>query len=194
MDSVLSSLGTLINNIKNLTLPGLVAALAFAILLWTPQPIDVVTDAGVNPPYKENWPTTKSGFAALANLERRAKAGKAGEDEPVAWKNEDFGPVCWTKTVVLRQPQGLSEKKPVAVVNQYELERIQRQLQDCADRETALSGAEQGLILDNNRRTWRSDRRAGWHSRHLFRLRKKRESLARGIFKGAAGKGRRHQG
>jgi hypothetical protein len=205
MDSVLSSLGTLISNIKSLTLPGLVAALGFAILLWPPQPIDVVTDVILNPRYAI-WPTTKSGLTALANTERRVKSDsrlKSEKDHPglKPWGNNDFGPVCWTRpgtatapppstqgqpaarqsnasgqtarpdtsggasdantsqaqpeTVskegrerVLRQPQSLPENKPVAVANQFDLERIQRQLQDCADKESALSGAEQSLITD----------------------------------------------
>jgi hypothetical protein len=205
MDSVLSSLGTLISNIKSLTLPGLVAALGFAILLWPPQPIDVVTDVILNPRYAI-WPTTKSGLTALANTERRVKSDsrlKSEKDHPglKPWENNDFGPVCWTRpgtatapppstqgqpaaqqsntsgqtarpdtsggasdantsqaqpeTVskegrerVLRQPQSLPENKPVAVANQFDLERIQRQLQDCADKESALSGAEQSLIAD----------------------------------------------
>lgn len=222
MDSVLSSLGTLISNIKSLTLPGLVAALGFAILLWPPAPIDVVTDVSLNPRYAI-WPTTKSGLAALANTERRVTAetklkGDKGRPDQKHWENNDFGPVCWTRPGtatappldstqstaavpaqsvtpdlprgqrsaqqsnaagqtakvdtgadtsdtnasqpqpvtppkegrerVLRQPQSLPEDKPAAVANQFDLERIQRQLQDCADKETALSGAEQSLIAD----------------------------------------------
>src|ERR1035438_1623945 len=173
MDSVLSGLGTLINNIKNLTLPGLVAAFAFAVLLWPPQPIDVVTDAQLNPAYK-TWPSTKSGLTALANLERpRLKKEKATDESPESKKkNDEFGPVCWTQRGTatpekptpekpipppapitgqertLRQPQSFPENKPVALANQYDLEQIQRRLQDCADKETALSGAEQSQVQD----------------------------------------------
>ena len=37
---LLGSLGTLVTNVKNITLPGIVAALAFAIVIWPPKPYD----------------------------------------------------------------------------------------------------------------------------------------------------------
>ena len=37
---LLGSLGTIATNVKNVTLPGVLAAIAFALLLWPPQPYD----------------------------------------------------------------------------------------------------------------------------------------------------------
>ena len=124
MDAILSNLGTLLNNIKNLTLPGLVAALGFAILLWPPQPIDIITDAKLNPAF-DPWPTSKTGLMALAKVEdhfgpvceTRFGTGPNGasQDKPVP--DKAFTP---ERERVLRQSQSLPENKPVAVANQFE--------------------------------------------------------------------------
>jgi hypothetical protein len=130
MDAILSNLGTLLNNIKNLTLPGLVAALGFAVLLWPPQPIDVVTDARMNPAF-DPWPTTRGGLIQLANrefgpvCETRFGTGPDAPNQAKLAPEKAFTP---ERERVLRQPQSLPEKKPVAMANQFDLERIARQL------------------------------------------------------------------
>jgi hypothetical protein len=85
--------------------------------------------------------------------ERRIKPdskskGEKSQAEHKPWESKDFRPVCKTEQRVLRQSQGLSENKPVTVANKFSLEEFQRHLQECADKETDLSGAEQSLITD----------------------------------------------
>jgi hypothetical protein len=184
MDTILSNLGTLLNNVKNLTLPGLIAALGFAILLWPPQPIDVVTDARLNPAFNP-WPTARADLISLANREfgpvcetrfgsgpnnelvspgksdsqsgeAAAKTDTSGTDtlksDKSAQANQSVSkpsPPAGRERV-LRHPESLPERKPFAVANQFDLERIARQLQDCSDKEKALSGVEDSLIADIN--------------------------------------------
>jgi len=45
---LLSSLGTLVSNLKNITLPGVFAAAAFALLLWPPRPYDRIPEVVPN--------------------------------------------------------------------------------------------------------------------------------------------------
>ena len=67
MDSILSALKDLLTNVKNLSLPGLVAAFGFALLLWPPQVIDIVNDVEVNQDYaNDKWPKTQIGLESYA--------------------------------------------------------------------------------------------------------------------------------
>jgi hypothetical protein len=132
MDSILSSLKDLLNNVKNLTLPGLVAALGFVFLLWPPQPIDVVNDVTVNDAYRDDkWPTTTDGL--------RGYAGR-------------IDPVCRTVGTLrkLPNPENIQDIKQLGVENQFNLERIARTLRECSEKEKALSGFEDSQISAAN--------------------------------------------
>lgn len=134
MDSILSALKDFLTNIKNLSLPGLLAALGFALLLWPPQVLDVVNDVEVNSDFaNENWPKTQQ------DLERYA-----GRIDPVC------NTIPRARERVLPNPHGIEDAKSVAVANQFNLERIVRTLAECSEKEKALSGFEDSQISAAN--------------------------------------------
>jgi hypothetical protein len=137
---LLTPLQNLWSNVKNVTLPGVFAALAFVILLWPPPTYDRV------PTVIDNHPD----IAAL-----RLEAGFFGDE------SADYNvylsrstPACWVKEGsdsyrFLTIPT-LRDRREVAVKNQLILDDIDRTLLKCVEEEQALMGIEDQAIINVN--------------------------------------------
>src|SRR5580704_13921233 len=139
---LLGSLGTLATNLKNVTLPGVFAALAFALLLWPPHSYDRI-------------PTVKDNHPDIAQLQLFAREFKDDSKKSLgAYRNHstaacDVHEGAETYTF-LTIPSGFSDRAVVAIKNQLILEDIDRTLFKCVEDEQALQGIEDQLTTNVN--------------------------------------------
>ena len=131
---LLGSLGTLATNVKNITLPGVFAALAFALLIWPPRTYDRV------PTVVENHPDI---------VKLRLSAGQLTDDSEASLGEylKQSAPACTVKEGAdsykfLIIPSSLRDRSSVAVRNQLLLDDIDRSLLKCVEEEQALQGIE----------------------------------------------------
>jgi Bacterial Ig-like domain (group 3) len=144
---LLGSLNTLITQAKNITLPGVVAALAFAIIAWPPKPFDRI-------------PTVIDNHPDIAQLELKTR--QLQEDGDPANLNGSLGdyllkqgtPAC---TVLEGADSysfliipGVRDRAAIAVKNQLVLDDMNRTLSKCIEEEQALQGIEDQIITNTN--------------------------------------------
>lgn len=139
---VLGSLGTLATNVKNVTLPGILAAVAFALLLWPPLPYDRV-------------PTVIDNSLDIKKLQLEAEQLGAKDsariDEYLKTQNV---PACVVRegaeSYKFLAIPGIHDRAAIAVKNQLILDDIDRTLLRCIEEEQALQGIEDQIIANTN--------------------------------------------
>lgn len=145
---LLGSLNTLITQAKNITLPGVVAALAFAIIAWPPKPYDRI-------------PTVIDNHPDIAQLELEAR--QLQEDgEPSNLNGGGLGdylvkqgtPACTVRegadSYSFLIIPGVRDRAAIAVKNQLVLDDMNRTLSKCMEEEQALQGIEDQIITNTN--------------------------------------------
>jgi hypothetical protein len=135
------SLGTLWGNVKNVTLPGLFAALAFALVIWPPKPYDRI-------------PTVIDNHPDIAKL--RLVADQLKDDTQASFGEylKFSAPACMVREGAdsykfLTIPT-VREMRAVAVKNQLILDDLDRTLLKCVEEEQALQGVEDQAIKNMN--------------------------------------------
>lgn len=139
---LLGSLGTLATNVKNITLPGVFAALAFALLIWPPRAYDRI-------------PTVVDNHPDIAKL--RLSVGQLTDDTEAGLGEylKQSAPACTVKEGAdsykfLTIPSSLRDRSSVAVKNQLVLDDIDRSLLKCVEEEQALQGIEDQVMANIN--------------------------------------------
>jgi hypothetical protein len=163
---LLGSLGTLATNLKNVTLPGVLAAAAFALLLWPPQPFDRI-------------PTVVDNQPDIANLQLHAKEFANDSKASLGVYRDQSTPACIVKEgaesyTFLSIPSSFKDRAAVAVKNQLILDDTDRALLKCAEEEQSLQGVEDqvtaniGLLITT--RTNERDGINGLYQKYILTL------------------------
>jgi hypothetical protein len=139
---LLGSLGTLATNVKNVTLPGVLAAVAFALLLWPPQPYDRI-------------PTVKDNHVDIPALQLRAKEFANDSTASLGLYRSQLPEACAVKEgsesyTFLSASFSFTDRAAVAVKNQLILDDADRTLLKCAEEEQALQGVEDQVVANIN--------------------------------------------
>lgn len=141
---ILGSLGTLATNAKNVTLPGVFAALAFALLLWPPQPFDRIPTVIDN---HVDVSQMRLDASVLSNL-------KDDSGDSLGEYLKRSTPACTVKegadSYKFLTIPGVRDRPAVAVKNQLILDDVDRTLFKCIEEEQALQGAEDQAIKNVN--------------------------------------------
>ncbi|MGP0021170.1 MAG: Ig-like domain-containing protein [Candidatus Sulfotelmatobacter sp.] len=141
---ILGSLGTLATNAKNVTLPGVFAALAFALLLWPPQPYDRIPTVIDN---HIDVSQMRLDASELSNL-------KDDNGDSLGEYLKRSTPACTVKegadSYKFLTIPGVRNRPAVAVKNQLILDDLDRTLFRCIEEEQALQGAEDQAIKNVN--------------------------------------------
>jgi hypothetical protein len=138
--NLLSSLGTLVTYLKNITMPGLLAAAAVALLLWPPRPFDRV-------------PVVIDNHVDIASLQLTPR--ELQDDTPLGFSRYllKSTPACTIREGaasdgVLARPVALDNRATVALSNQLVLDDLHRDILKCVEEEQALQGMEEGIITN----------------------------------------------
>jgi hypothetical protein len=139
---LLGSLSTLATKSANLTLPGVLAALAFALLIWPPKPYDRI------PIVIDDHPDITALRLFASQLENDSQASLEKYLKLSA-------PACTVREGAdsykfLTIPTSARDRAAVAVKNQLVLDDIRRALSKCAEEEQALQGIEDSAITNLN--------------------------------------------
>jgi hypothetical protein len=139
---LLGSLGTIATNVKNVTLPGVLAAIAFALLLWPPQPFDRI-------------PTVKDNHVDIPSLQLRAKEFANDSTASLGLYRSQLPEACTVKEgsesyTFLSVSSSFTDRAAVAVKNQLILDDADRTLLKCAEEEQALQGVEDQVVANIN--------------------------------------------
>jgi hypothetical protein len=139
---ILGSLGTLATNVKNVTLPGILAAVAFALLLWPPQPYDRI-------------PTVVDNHLDIPNLQLRAKEFANDSTASLGLYRNQSPEACRVKEgsesyTFLAISSNFTSRAAVAVKNQLILDDTDRTLLKCVEEEQALQGVEDQVMANIN--------------------------------------------
>ena len=139
---LLGSLGTLATNVKNVTLPSILAAAAFAILLWPPRPYDRI------PTVIDNHPDIKQLQFDAKQLvdDGNASLGEYLEKQYVSACTVREGADSYKFLTI----PGIADRRAMAIKNQLVLDDIDRTLLKCIEEEQALQGIEDQAITNVN--------------------------------------------
>jgi hypothetical protein len=134
--AVLDTLSNFANQIKSVTLPGVVIAAAFALLVWPPAPKDRVV-------------VPKDQFAGLGWNVSRPIHWPPVADDPLDRFLLEGRPACDVQTSQeLQQSTTVAGMKIDAVKNQALLENAHSAFQKCIEEETSLDGLEDVAITN----------------------------------------------
>jgi hypothetical protein len=139
--SVLSDLGSLLSNIASLSVPGIVAASAYAIFLWPPLPVDTIEIVRPCSP-------TEGGSCSVGNGRTIDFPPYQREIEDSRYAEGAGRPACaFNGSFNLTQQQTIFDYQ-TAIRNQDILDSELQVLQQCQLTETARQGQENLLIAD----------------------------------------------
>jgi acyl-CoA thioesterase len=134
--AILDTLGNFANQIKSVTLPGVVIAGAFALLVWPPAPKDRVV-------------VPEDQFAGLGSKVSRPIHWPPEGDDPLNLFALEGKPACDVQTSQeLSHSSTVAGMKVDAVNNQVLLEKAHSAFQKCFEEETSLDGLEDVAIAN----------------------------------------------
>jgi hypothetical protein len=139
--SVLSDLGSLLSNIASLSVPGIVAASAYAIFLWPPLPVDTIEIVRPCSP-------TEGGSCSVGDGRTIHFPPNQSEIKDFRYPEAAGKPACaFMGSFNLPQQQTLFDYQ-TAIHNQDILDSELQVLQQCQQTETANQGEENLLVGD----------------------------------------------
>jgi len=130
---LLSSLGNLAGQVKNITLPGIVAAFAFALLIWPPDTADRIPFVADHQP---NFNQLRIDAAVIQ------RDNAVTQDAYLATSHEACTVKEGVASPLFLQNSGIQNRTEAAFLNQLTLDDTDRLLLKCAEEEQSLQNIE----------------------------------------------------